>query len=364
MRILQVLEPPDGGVPEHVRLLAAGLTDLGHEVVVAARPETDAGVARHVALPLRGAVPAPREDVAVLRGLSALLARERFDLVHTHAQKAGILGRVAATRAGVPSLYTPNSLVYRTQGLRPRRSTRVRVAVNLGVERYLGGRSAALVAVSGEEAQAMVADGLAPPDRVHVIRNGVRVDTSVAPDAELVAFARGEPLLGLVAGLRDQKGLPTLMDALDLLEARGEPVRFAVVGNGPLEAEVRRRAGASTLVAPFAGRVEPYLAALDVFVLPSLWEGLPLAVLEAMHFGLPVVATRVGGTPEAVRDGETGWLIGHSDPVALADSLVSAARDAAARRRFGAAGLALAHERFGADRMVAETETLYRSLAG
>lgn len=364
MRILQVLEPADGGVPAHVRVLSAGLVEAGHEVVVATRPETDAGLARHVALPFRGAVPAPREDVAVLRGLASLLHSGRFSLLHAHAQKAGLLGRVAARRAGVPALYTAHSLVYRTQAVRPRPTARIRARISLAMERRLGATSAALIGVSDDDARAMVRDRLAPADRVHAILNGVRVDTSMAPDPELLAFRGDGPLLGFVAGLRDQKGLPTLLDALAELRRRGEPVRMAIVGNGPLAGAVQAAAGDDTLVRPFAGRVEPYLAALDCFVLPSYWEGLPLAVLEAMHFGLPVVATAVGGTPEAVHDGETGWLVPPGDANALADALAQAARDAGARERFGAAGLRQAQDRFSADRMIAETEALYRAIAG
>jgi glycosyltransferase involved in cell wall biosynthesis len=172
----------------------------------------------------------------------------------------------------------------------------------------------------------------------------------------------------LVSGLRTQKGLPTLLDALELLHARGTPVRFAIVGNGPLEDEVRRRiAGGplrgTTLLAPFDGSVARYLNALDGFVLPSYWEGLSLAVLEAMHAGLAVIATAVGGTPEAVVDRETGLLVPRSDPVALADALTLLADDPALRRRMGEAGQRRARERFGVDRMVDATAELYRACA-
>lgn len=363
MRILHILEPGDGGVPEHVRLLSAGLVARGHEVVAAARPEADVAPARHVALPFRGEMIAPREDASALRGVLALLRAERFDVVHAHAQKAGVLGRLAAFATRVPAVYTPHSFVYRSQFGRGRRSAKVRYVAIRELERRLGARTAALIGVSAAEARVALEDRITRPERIHTILNGVAITAGAEPDGELVRFRGDGPLAGVVAGLRDQKGHGVLLDALDLLAARGTPLRCAIVGNGYLEDDIRRRAGADTLVVPFAGGVEPYLAALDVFVLPSLWEGLPLAVLEAMAASLPVVATAVGGTPEAVVDGVTGWVVDPGDAEGLAAALTAAASDADERRRRAAAGLKRVQELFGVERMVDETEAVYEAVA-
>jgi glycosyltransferase involved in cell wall biosynthesis len=369
-RVLLVFQPPDGGIPQHVLQLARGLSERGYEMAVAGPPdasiraEVEAGPGRFVALPIKGDMLAPRSDAASLRALTAAIRGLGSDLVHTHGQKAGLLGRLAARRAGVPSIYTPNSLVYRTQMLRPRRCARTRMIVNRAVERRLGRGTAAFIAVAAEEREAAIADGLVSADRAHLVHNGAQADASVAPDPRLVEFAAGEPLAGFVAGLRDQKGLPDLLGALELLAARGDPARFAIVGNGPLEAEVRERlaagpAGPTTLLSAFEAPVEPYLAALDVFVLPSYWEGLPLAVLEAMHMGLPVVATAVNGTPDAVADGETGLLVAPHDPEGLATAIATLMGDATRRREMGACGRRRAADRFTIERMVDETAAVY-----
>jgi glycosyltransferase involved in cell wall biosynthesis len=341
-----------------VRLLAEGAARAGHAVTLAGPPEAGiraawlAGGGAYVDLPIVGAVPAPRADAATLDVLHALPAS--FDLVHAHGQKAGILARLAALRAGVPALYTPHGFVYRVQGLRARRSARARYRVSLALERALGRAGAAVVTVSDEEHRAALADGIAPADRIHTIHNGVAPDLDAAPDPRL---AGERPLFGVVTGLRDQKGLPTLLDALDELGEAGP--RFAIVGDGPLAGEIERRKTARTLLAPFGGRVEPALAALDAFVLPSYWEGLPLSVLEAMAFGLPVIATAVGGTPEAVLDGVTGYLVPAGDAAALAERIGRLAADTAARTRMGEAGRERQRAHFTAQRMVDETLALY-----
>jgi glycosyltransferase involved in cell wall biosynthesis len=272
-----------------------------------------------------------------------------------------------AARAKVPAVYTPHGFVYRFQLARPRRGRRARRRLGLTVERRLGRLTAGLVAVSREERRAAERDGVIAPGRVSVIHPGAEPDPTVAPDPALTRFRGDGPLLGFVAGLRDQKGLPTLLDALELLAERGAPVRFAIVGNGPLGEEVEARAhsgplAATTLYTGFGGRVEPYLKALDVFVLPSYWEGLPIAIIEAMRLGLPVVGTAGPGTPQAGVECETGYLVPPRDPGALAEALARIAADPEGRRRMGAAGRELGDARFSLDRMIAETVELYRRL--
>ena len=371
--ILHALEPRDGGVPEHVAQIVEGLGAHGFRALVAGRPDgairrrmERAGV-RYEPVDFVGNLAAPRHDGRALRRLASLAREPEVALVHAHAQKAGVLARLAALNTGRPAVYTPHSLVYATQLVRARRGARARFVFGREVERALGRRSAALVAVSEHERETALADRLAPAERIRVIHNGVDPELDAAPAAELVEFRGEGPLFGLVAGLRDQKGIPTLLEALELLAAQGELPRFAVVGNGPFYSEVERRIAApglaeSVFLGAFEGRAESYLQALDVFVLPSYWEGLSIALLEAMAMGLPVIATSVGGTPEAVEDGVTGELVPMKDPVALAERIAALARDPDARARMGAAGRERARTLFSTASMVDSTAALYRSL--
>jgi glycosyltransferase involved in cell wall biosynthesis len=174
----------------------------------------------------------------------------------------------------------------------------------------------------------------------------------------------------MVSVLRPQKDpLLLVRAAARLLDAGRLPGRVAIIGNGPIEDEVRAeidRLGVEPEVAwfPYRGSVGPYLAALDLFVLPSAWEALPLSLLEAMSCGLPIVATAVGGTPEAVTDGLTGRVVPHGDEPALAHALHELMSDSEAREAMGSAGRTRYEARFRLERMVDETAALYRELLG
>jgi glycosyltransferase involved in cell wall biosynthesis len=183
-------------------------------------------------------------------------------------------------------------------------------------------------------------------------------------------FGGGLPLAGMVSVLRPQKDPLLAVRAVARLVERGQmPGRLAIVGNGPIEHEVRDeierlRVEQHVRWFPYRGSVGPYLAALDMFVLPSAWEALPLSLLEAMSCGLPIVATAVGGTPEAVRDGVTGRVVPHGDEDALAGALRDLLADPLALARMGQAGREAHERRFQIDRMVDATAGVYRDVLG
>jgi glycosyltransferase involved in cell wall biosynthesis len=174
----------------------------------------------------------------------------------------------------------------------------------------------------------------------------------------------------LVAVLRPQKDPLGMVRAAALMVRRAPQAgRVAIVGNGWLEPEVCaaiEREGVADTVRWF--RFQPpaarYLAALDVFALPSLWEALPVAPIEALACGVPVVATPVGGVPEIVDHGATGLLVEPGRPEALADALEALLRDPDRRRTMGAEGRRVAAERFGLEPMVSATEAVYAEVLG
>lgn len=216
-----------------------------------------------------------------------------------------------------------------------------------------------------------------PPDRVRVIPNGVRQpdDGKELEDAKEsvtreFGLAPGHLVVGMVANLnRAVKGVQHLLDAVPTVRDAVPEARFLIVGDGPdreaLEARARELGVASVLVfTGFRTDVARLYRAMDVSVLASLSEGLSITVLESMSHGLPVVATRVGGNPEVVRHGETGFLVPPADPEALARALVRILKNGSARLAMGREGRRTAREEFSLERVARRYRDIYGELLG
>jgi glycosyltransferase involved in cell wall biosynthesis len=359
-------EPADGGVAEVVRQLALGLRPLGHEVQVAGPRSSPiyaslegAGTVIH-RLPLEPGLNRPWRDARLGRPLAALLRRVRPDVVHCHSAKAGTLGRLVAPREDVPVVFSPHSWAFDVDygGWRPR--------LTLAIERALGPRSAAIICVSQNERRLALEHGLAPPERVHVVPNGTPpCDAGTSPDPALAALRDAGPLAVSVSALRPQKSIEVLLEAVPQVWERLPEARIAIVGNGPEQArleELARALGllddARFLMTPFQAPTARYLKAADLFVLSSSYEGLPLAVLEALACGVPQVVTDVGGTTEAVTP-ETGIAVPLRDPPALARAIAELLADPDRRRTMGQASRARHAERFALEPMVKGTAQVY-----
>jgi glycosyltransferase involved in cell wall biosynthesis len=256
-----------------------------------------------------------------------------------------------------------------TQDRRDRPGAPIRRALTFGIERALAPCTGAIVSVSASERDTSVRDGVAPAGRFVVVPNGVPLGAPAMPDPRLAGAGHGSaPRIGFLSRLSDEKGPLLLIRALSLLRERGIPFRGALVGDGPQRAEVEDAISHEGLrdvveVLPFSGTVEPTLAAFDLYVLPSRWESLPIGVLEAMAAALPVVATDVGGTSEAVVHERTGLLVPPDDPEALADAIARLLGDEALRRQLGEAGRQRCEELFSVEAMVRATVDVYRRVS-
>ena len=227
-----------------------------------------------------------------------------------------------------------------------------------------------VTAVSNAVAETVVALGV-PRARVTVIPNGVdvaRFGGAAADRAELGA-SNGETVIGSVGCLAARKDYGTLLDALARLRVRHPHARAVLVGDGPDRAALEARAAELGVAGhtTFLGErpdIERLLPAMDVFVLSSREEGIPNALLEAMAAGRPAVATAVGGTPEVLEHGVTGWLVPPADPAALAAALAEALDDPAEAARRGAAARRETIARMSIDAMVRRHEAFYAAAAG
>jgi glycosyltransferase involved in cell wall biosynthesis len=361
-RLLQVVTLSEwGGAQVSVHALATGLRDR-YDVTVAcgaggplvARLRRDGIPVAEISTLVRA--PSPLADARTLLRLTRWMRRARFDLVHCHSTKAGLLGRLAARLAGVPGI------IFSAHGwpFADGWSGAVGSAAILG-ERSAARITSAIICVAERVRQEALRLGIGRPHQLRVIRNGIHpapwlVDRTAAP----VSRPDGCTVVA-VGRLQRQKDPATLLAAWERVP---RPHRLVLVGDGPLrarlEAVVRAR-GLSGRVR-FAGAsddVPGHLRAADLFVLSSRWEGLPFAVIEAMMSGLPVVAADVGGVAEAVVDGETGLLVPPGDPVALAAAITRLLEDGAERRRMGVVAQRRALQEFTIAGMLARIEAVY-----
>ena len=352
MRIVQFITPSQiGGAEVHVLSLAARLLRRGHDVtVICPRGRDLERELRARDLPLWAPRTTGKFDPVTLIRLARRLRSWRADVLHTHLSTASLLGSLAARLAGVPAIATVHGLNSKTCFQCADR----------------------LIAVSQAVKQHLTAQGV-PPDRIRVIYNGIDLPADVhtpQPDLRQRVAPASAVVFGTVGRLGPEKGHRYLLEAAAQLSRRPglPPVHVLIVGQGREEAPLRALAqrlgiGDRVTFAGFQREVWPYLAIMEVFVLPSLKEGLSLSALEAMALGKPVVASRVGGTPEVVEDGETGMLVPPSDASALAEALASLVRSPEAMERMGRAGRQRVAERFGAERMASEIEEVYREVA-
>lgn len=364
-----VVEPAEGGTAEMVVALAAGLPAFGYEVEIAGPSgasryaELEAPVHELPLVPGYGRLAA---DAAAARGLAALLRRRRPHLVHTHSAKAGALGRPVAAAFRMPVVHSPHCFPFLTLQYGPRRR-----AFAARVERMLAPLTRTLICVCEDERRQALAHRVAGPDRLAVVFNGVApCPTGLAVPLPLAALGAGGPVAATVSVLREQKRVDVFVDAAPLVLRRLPEARLAVIGNGPLRGELVARAGRLGLLGDerFAFvRFEPptarWLAGLDCLVLASDYEALPVAILEALACGVPQVATDVGGVGEAVT-AETGRLVPPEDPVALADAIVDVLAHPDRRAEMAGASVRRHAERFGLERMIAETARVYEAARG
>ncbi len=292
-------------------------------------------------VPVHGLGASASADVRWTAALRRLLVGGRYDIVHSHLPYTAAFGRLVALtvpRSRRPALvYTEHSL-WNKAAVVTKALNRSTVAVDSALivvseaardALPLALRSRARVVVHGVDRTRFTV----PADQRHRLRHEVRHELGIADD-EVLALT--------VANLRSEKGYDVLLDAARLCVAAGTPLRFVSVGRGPLEPELAASARAGGLEGHFVflgTRTDTarLMAGADVFVLPSHQEGLPVALMEAMSAGLPVVATIVGGVPDIVTDDVEGLLVPPGRPELLARALQRVADDAPLRARLAAA---------------------------
>ncbi len=303
-----------------------------------------------------------RWDLYKLAGLVHVLRRRPVHILHTHLFGSNTWGRILGALAGVPVIIAHEH--WSSKASR-----------EVVVDRLLYRLGDAIIVPSEASKRLVMAREHLPAAALHVVYNGV--DPAPFAGGEGRAAIREEwgvppdvVLAGCVGRLSaDKGGQDVLLEAVARLRATHPALRLVYVGEGPLRAGLEAQAAARGLDSAvlFVGQrrdVPRLLRALDVFILPSLREAFPIAVLEAMAAARPVIATDVGGVPEVVQAGETGLLVPPNDVAALTEALGRLVTDPGLAARLGRAGQARVHAEFTIDRMVDRVEALYTALAG
>jgi len=373
-RVLHVLEATVGGTREHILQVLLGLDRRCFDVSLLCSVERDPAFWSDVVLLRRSGVPVtvipmareirPLRDLVALARITAHLLRQRYDLVHTHSSKAGFVGRLAARIAGVHRIWHTGHIFY-FQWRAGTWTGKFYRALEWLAARW----SHCIVTLSEEQRHLLIRTGVARPRRTLVIPNGVRVRRWCRlPDRAAARRALGVNedalVVGMAARLEPQKGCEHFLRAAREVLEEWPGVEFVLVGDGRIGPRLRRLAdtlglGARLHLLGHWEDMPAFYAALDLFVLTSLWEGMPYVVLEAMACGLAVCATAVPGTREIVEPGVTGVLVPPENDRALARSIVAMLRDPARRRRMGALARRRVSERYTTEAFLARLEGAY-----
>ncbi len=274
--------------------------------------------------------------VRAVRMVLAIIRLYKMDLLHTHGYFADIAGCIASRIAGLPHIATSHGFINTEKKLRLYNRIDC-LALRFGTK---------IIAVSEGIRRDLIRTGIRP-ERITTIPNAIGPGAPAGESGRirrLLGIGEGETVAGYAGRLSVEKGLAYLIEAVSILKGRGERLRLLIVGDGPergsLE-EMTRAKGVEDMVifAGFQANVEEWLGNIDIFVLPSLTEGTPMTLLEAMSAGLPVLACAVGGVPLMVAHGENGLLVAPGDPQKLSEGLSLLLRDPSFRARLGRAAL-------------------------
>jgi L-malate glycosyltransferase len=357
-----------GGTETHMVQLAVRLKAKGHRIIVGclhpggalAENLCKAGVPV-VEFPKLGSLLSFRGAYQILR-LTRYIRRERFDVIHAHDLWANLMGITSAYMAGTEVIISSQRDLGHLWWYTPFRN-RVLRAIHLLANR--------VIANSAAVRDMLVKDFRIPPDHVQIVRNGVDIERfeSVGADRRRVSSRLDdkERLVIVVANMHSElKGHYELIEAARRICREVPKARFVLVGDGEERTKIEQHVRDAGLLAHFLflgsrKDIPELLACAEVSILPSRAEGLPNAILEAMAAGVPVVATRVGGIPEIVEDGECGLLVPSQDPQALAESTLRLLQDSGLAARIARNALERIRARFSFDHVVCEFEEVYRS---
>ncbi len=304
----------------------------------------------------------PLKDLFALIEMVIFIKRNRIETVHTHSSKAGILGRIAALIARVrPVIHTVHGWSF-NDFQRPffRR-------VNIRLERFAASFTDRIITVSQSDLDRGLKEGIGKKEQYVLIRHGIdfsAIDAAGKGARGDFGIGEGIPFIGMTACLKVQKAPQDFIRVAAAISRQIPEARFIIAGDGPLRPALERLIGSvglseRVILAGWRFDIPRILASLDLFILTSLWEGLPVSAIEAMYSGITVLATQTGGIAEFITDGETGFLFPPGKTDEIAEKAVELLRDSVTRRRTGENARRRVRFSFPVEDMVSRVSGLY-----
>lgn len=371
-----------GGAQENVLNLAMGFKDK-YDVLVAAGPDGDGKFFKRLADNgirwqklrwLRRSATNPLTDIAGFCQILSLFIKERPNLVHLHSSKAGFLGSLAGKLAGIKVIYTVHGAIFAAS------FSKIARTFFFCLEKFSAYFKDKIICVSANDKKLWLKYKAAPENKLIVIHNGINLKTDflsrqeareylASQSANFFEALRGSgenlKIIGTIANFFPEKGLPYSVEAADILvnKKKIKNIIFAIMGDGPerlLLEETLKERGLTDKLILLGSVANPfrYLKAFDIFVLPSIKEGLPYAILWAMAAGLPIIASHVGGLPEMITNNANGFLLFPRDTDGLAKKIMELLDNPALCQKFAFNSQQKIKE-FSLEKMVAETEKVY-----
>lgn len=347
-----------GGITSYILTLGSALVKSGHKVWVASSggdcvSQMEESGIRHIKVNIRTKSEVHPKLWLSLPLLNDLLRKERIEIIHAQTRVTQVLGALLSRLTGVKMITTCHGF------FRPR-----------WFRRTFPCWGAAVVAISKPVAQHLSVDFGVPERRIHLIPNGIDLDRFVRVREQQRRSVRQKmeigdtPLIGIIARLSDVKGISILIQAMPILLKEASSAVLMIVGQGPEEANLRKMTQDLSLTAHVRfkatiNQTQELLGAFDVFVMPSLMEGLGLSVMEAQACGIPVVASRVGGLVDLIEDGKSGYLVPVNDPAALAGRILEVLRRPDQAKMMADQARSNIENHFSSRKMLQETLRVY-----
>ncbi len=375
IRVLEIGKST-AGIGTYLRWLAQGLDVERFQLTFACLSEGGMALAdelgsikdiRAISWPMNRFKVDPVSDLLLTLRIARLIRAEKFDLIHAHGSKSGFLARLAAMGSGVPVIYSPHCFSFH-DGVNPLLANLL-AALERFAARYLTAR---IITVADGEQTLARRYRVGFPQLFVTVHSGIdpaNYDKPVDKTAQRAFLKLDEnaPLVGAVGRLGKQKSPLDFVQMAALIHSHMPQTHFVWAGSGPLKEAAQNLSEELGIgeVCHFIGEykdVPSLLGAMDCFVLPSLWEGFPIVLLEAMAAGVPIVATDIPGNDEAVSSGKNGWLVPPASPSALAEKVLGLLNNLEQAATFARSSRERIHQEFTRAKMLASIQNVYQDV--